>query len=245
VDRKRSFNFNRICDFPEVENNYEKSLFLTFDMDWANDDVLNYCIDKLEESSIKATFFVTNETPVLERLRHSDLFELGIHPNFNFLLEGDHRYGVDYNEVIDYYLKIVPDAVSVRSHSLTQNGPIMDEFIRRGLIYDVNLLLMYMSEIELKPIPYYSEGFTRLPYFWEDDTYILYNQKVEVPKLVSRPGLKIFDFHPIHVFLNTSDLSQYDNVRPYLHQTSKLIEHRNKKYFGTCDFLNELIHLCK
>ena len=240
-----AFNFKRICDFPEVQNDFESSLFLTFDIDWANDDVLNYCIDSLEVNSVKATFFVTHETPVLERLRKSNLFELGIHPNFNFLLNSDHRYGKNYKEVIDYYLNMVPDAVSVRSHSLTQNGPIVDEFIRRGLVYDVNLLLMYLSEIELKPIPYYTKGFTRLPYYWEDDTYILYNQKVEIPKLLSRPGLKIFDFHPIHVFLNTSDLRQYDDARPYLHRTNELIKSRNKDFFGTCDFLNELIKVSK
>jgi hypothetical protein len=236
-----AFDFKRICDFPEVQDNFENSLFLTFDIDWANDDVLNYCIDILEMNSVKATFFVTHETPVLERLRKSDLFELGIHPNFNFLLNGDHRYGKDYKEVIDYYLDMVPDAVSVRSHSITQNGPIVDEFIERGLVYDVNLLLMYLSEIELKPIPYYTEGFIRLPYYWEDDTYILYNQKVKIPQLVSRPGLKIFDFHPIHVFLNTSDLKQYDAARPHLYQTKDLVEFRNRDSFGTCDFLSELI----
>lgn len=236
------FDFKRICDFPEVHNDFENSLFLTFDIDWANDDVLNYCIDLLEVNSVKATFFVTHETHVLERLRKSDLFELGIHPNFNFLLNGDHRYGKNYKEVIDYYLNMVPDAVSVRSHSLTQSAPIVDEFIRRGLAFDVNLLLMYLSEIELKPIPYYTEGFTRLPYYWEDDTYIHYNQKVDIDKLVSRSGLKIFDFHPIHVFLNTSDLRQYDDARPHLHNTNELINYRNKDFFGTNDFLVHLIN---
>lgn len=236
------FDFKRICDFPEVQNDFENSLFLTFDIDWANDDVLNYCIDLLEVNSVKATFFVTHETHVLERLRKSDLFELGIHPNFNFLLNGDHRYGKNYKEVIDYYLNMVPDAVSVRSHSLTQSAPIVDEFIRRGLAFDVNLLLMYLSEIELKPIPYYTEGFTRLPYYWEDDTYIHYNQKVDIDKLVSRSGLKIFDFHPIHVFLNTSDLRQYDDARPHLYNTNELINYRNKDIFGTNDFLVSLIN---
>jgi hypothetical protein len=240
-----AFDFKRICDFPEVQNDFENSLFLTFDIDWANDDVLNYCIDILEVNSVKATFFVTHETPVLERLRKSDLFELGIHPNFNFLLNGDYRYGKDYKEVIDYYLSMVLDAVSVRSHSLTQNGPIVDEFIRRGLVYDVNLFLMYLSEIELKPIPYYKEGFTRLPYFWEDDTYILYNQKVEVPNLVSKPGLKIFDFHPIHVFLNSANLNNYERARPYLQETNELVRFKNRDCFGTFDFLIRLININK
>jgi len=42
----------------------------------------------------------------------------------------------------------------------------------------------------------------------------------------NRPGLKVFDFHPIHVFLNTELLDRYDRTR-HLHQKpGELIKHR-------------------
>ena len=238
----KDLQFLRICDFESVEDNFDDSLFLTFDIDWASVEVLNYTVDLLEQYNAKATFFVTHETPVLDRLKASESFELGIHPNFNFLLNGDFRYGKNYKEVIQYYLEMVPDAVSVRSHSLTQSASIIDEFIAKGLKYDLNLLLMHLSEMDLKPIPYYHDGFTRLPYYWEDDTHILYNREVEVEQLLMRKGLKIFDFHPIHVFLNTSDLKQYDAARPYLQNFDKLQEFKNSGK-GTCDFIIELMTL--
>jgi hypothetical protein len=235
------FNFQRICDFESLNSDYENSIFLTFDIDWASDEVLNYTIDLLEEYNAKATFFVTHKTPVLERLRASNKFELGIHPNFNFLLNGDFRYGKNYKEVIQYYLDMVPDAVSVRSHSLTQSAQIIDEFIVKGLKFDLNLLLMHISNMELRPIPYYADNFIRLPYFWEDDTSILYNKEICVEELLAKKGLKIFDFHPIHVFLNSYDLNQYDLAKPYLQTFDKLKEFKNYSK-GTCSFIKELMN---
>ncbi len=66
------------------EHTWKDKIFLTFDIDWANDDVLNDTIDLIERSDIAATWFVTHDTPVLNRLRANPRFELGIHPNFNF-----------------------------------------------------------------------------------------------------------------------------------------------------------------
>lgn len=239
------FDFQRICDFDNLKNSYDNSIFLIFDIDWACDEVLNYCVDLLEKYEAKATFFVTHPTSVLDRIRENQNFELGIHPNFNFLLNGDHRYGSNFKEVINYYHEMVPDAVSVRSHSLTQSASIIDEFVVRGIKYDVNLLIMYLSEIELKPIPYYHNGFMRLPYFWEDDTYILYNREVGMETLLRNQGLKIFDFHPIHVFLNTSDLRQYDVARPFLKDYKRLKDFQIDADKGTRRFLEQLMNFAK
>ena len=54
-----------------------QSIFLTLDIDWAHDEVLNDTIDLLESSRIKATWFATHDTKVLERLRVNQIFEMG------------------------------------------------------------------------------------------------------------------------------------------------------------------------
>lgn len=69
------------------------AIFLTFDIDWAHDEVLNDTIDIVERAGVAATWFVTHDTPVLERLKHNPNFELGIHPNFNYLLQGNSKNG--------------------------------------------------------------------------------------------------------------------------------------------------------
>ena len=79
----------------QVDNasSWEDSIFLTFDIDWVHDSLLAETIDLVEQARVKATWFVTHDTPLLDRLRANQKFELGIHPNFNFLLEGDVRNG--------------------------------------------------------------------------------------------------------------------------------------------------------
>ena len=56
--------------------------FISFDIDWAHDDVINYSIDILEKTEIRVSWFITHKTKVLERLKENSNFEIGIHPNF-------------------------------------------------------------------------------------------------------------------------------------------------------------------
>ena len=62
-------------------------------------------------------------------------FELGIHPNFNPLLDGK---GGSAEYIIDQMLELVPEAVSVRSYSLVQSSRLHELFHRKGLIFDCN-----------------------------------------------------------------------------------------------------------
>ena len=103
----------------ENEESWREKIFLTIDIDWAHDEILLDTIELVEEAGVAATWFVTHETEVLERLRSNPYFELGIHPNFNFLLQGDARNGGNAGEVISNVVQMVPEATSVRSHSMT------------------------------------------------------------------------------------------------------------------------------
>ena len=84
----------------ENPSSWEDKIFLTFDIDWCSDEVLSFTLDIIEKNNIKATFFVTHETLLLERMRDNPKIELGIHPNFNFLLNGDFRQGSSSKEVV-------------------------------------------------------------------------------------------------------------------------------------------------
>lgn len=235
------YEFIKIKDFENCKDNFENKLFLTFDIDWASDDVLNYTIDLLEKHNVCATFFVTHQTPLLSKIRNNPKFELGIHPNFNFLLNGDFRYGKNSSEVIDYYLEMVPDALSVRSHSVTYNSQILDTLFDRHLKYDLNIFLPRRSEIISKPIYFEDYGMTRLPYFWEDDDHFLFNEDPTPFKYMEHKGLKIFDFHPIHLFLNSENPKRYNDARNHLQNLVKLKEFVNTEDTGTETFINNLI----
>lgn len=220
----------------ETWNNHK---FLTLDIDWACDEVLTYSIDFIEKYNVPATWFITHDTPILDRLRENPNFELGIHPNFNPLLDGDNRLGKNSNEVIANIKNIVPEAKSVRSHSMTQSSNLLDLFKDHGLTHDSNHFIPTQSNIELKPWTHWN-GLTKVPYFWEDDVACIYND-LSIEKHFDKTGLKVFDFHPIHIFLNTETLQRYEDTRP-LHQNAKsLLDCRNTEKYGTCDALKQLL----
>tara|TARA_B100000700_G_C14864612_1_gene770325 strand:+ start:300 stop:767 length:468 start_codon:yes stop_codon:yes gene_type:complete len=151
--------FHRIDQIqPEDETTWLGKVLLTFDIDWCTDDLLREVLDLLETRNAPATFFATHETGLLDRIRSNELFELAVHPNFNPLLSGDFRYGKSFQEVIAYYKKLIPDATSVRSHSMTQNSSILYEMGNQGYRLDCNHFIPYTADIPLKPWPMWKGG---------------------------------------------------------------------------------------
>ena len=226
-----------------LSDNFESKVFLTFDIDWAHDDVLSDTIDILDCYSVSATFFATHVSPTLERITANPLYELGIHPNFNPLIEKNSI--LNCNSILEDIISIVPTAKSVRCHSMFQSSRILDIIASHNITHDVNHFIPYQSGINLLPWLHWNK-LIRVPYFWEDDVHILYNSIASnnlTPRDIlqqSLPGIKVFDFHPIHIFLNTDSLALYDNSRPYLHNPTRLQHFRNP-LFGTRNLLVDLL----
>lgn len=217
-------------------NDYENKIFITFDMEWVEDEVLEFVLNLIESYKIPCTFLVTHETTLLTQMKNNPLIELGIHPNFNFLLEGDFRYGKNIQEVINYYKKIVPEALSVRSHSLTESSIIIKAFYQEGLKYDLNTFIPFSSGIEIKPFIYFTDNLIKVPHFWEDDVHVLLNWDYDVKKYINYPGLKVFDFHPVHIYLNTTNLDQY-----YEYKRNGKKSVKKSRRLGIRDFFFNLI----
>lgn len=178
----------------QIDSYLNSAIGLTFDLDWAHDAIIADTIELLIRANVKATFFVTHKTSVFDSL--SQDFEMGIHPNFDG--------ATDFDSIIQSLLEIVPRAVGVRSHRLCQSSPILQAFADNGLEYDCNLLLCKQSH--LKPFTDWN-GLVRIPYFWEDDVYCIFEDPWALDILpMNSFGLKCFDFHPFHVFLDTETL---------------------------------------
>jgi hypothetical protein len=180
---------------------------ITLDCDWAPDFVLEYVADILTKNKVKATWFITNKSPFLSELESNPLFELGIHPNFD--MNSTHGNSVD--EVLTNMKKIVPDALSIRTHNLFQSTPILLQFQKYGIKNDVSLLLYKTPNLQ----PHYLKYFKlfRLPFFWEDDLEMEEQALWNETNIFSMKGLKIFNFHPIHIFLNSKDFSTYNTLK--------------------------------
>jgi len=191
----------------EVDSLFENPL-LTFDVDWAPDFMIKYVIDKLENKKIKATWFVTHESPILEKLISNPLFEVGIHPNFN----SNSTQGKNQDDILKNLKKLAPNSKSIRTHGLLQSTNILQKFYKFGIQNDVSLLLS--KEPCLKPHLSQFSKLLRLPYFWEDDIEMMEGSDwINVKKYFDIKGLRIFCFHPIHIFINSKTMNNYNKLK--------------------------------
>ncbi len=216
-------------------------LFLTFDVDWAHDDVLRDTIDLVSIYDLPITWFITHMTDMLADLRKNRVkWDLGIHPNFNRLLDGSERGTAA--EILGNLLEIVPEARSVRSHSLVQSSMLYKLFMKFGLSHDSNDYLPSYSGFELKPFCL-EIGLVKVPYCFSDELWCIKGGGADDFKaLLRRNGMLVFNFHPIHVFLNTESLERYEKTRHIHHLPKELIKYRYQGY-GTRNRLIELLTL--
>lgn len=233
----RSTQFSRISSIdPDIPDTYDR-VFLTFDIDWAHDEVVHSAIDMVEKAGVEATWFITHASPIVNRLRGNPLFEIGIHPNFNFLLDGDKRNGGDIREVIDRLMNVCPEAKSLRSHSLSSSTKLLQLMPEYGLTHESNLYVPFSAGVtksSLVPFKLWN-GVIRVPHIFEDDLHMLegggekrsFNGRIM--ECLSLKGAKVFDFHPIHVFLNSECFERYDSSRNVHHQPEEL---KLLRYFG-------------
>ena len=185
---------------------------LTFDTDWCPDFAIDFVADVLVRNAVAATWFITHESPAIGRLRrHPALFEIGIHPNF--LPNSTH--GDSPAAVLSNCFRLVPGARSARNHGLAQSTPLLGEMMRAGVAVDVSLFLPGSSNLQPHAFRYYGNALLRVPYNWEDD------YEMSQPRRSwsfegwnrGRPGLRVLDFHPIHVYLNAPDIGGYDAIK--------------------------------
>ena len=221
---------------------YDNEIYLTFDTDWADDAVLRDTIDLLDARGVAATVFATHTSPLLSALAGHPRIEVGLHPNFNALLDAGARENAE--AILARIHGAFPAAVSLRSHSLFQSSRLQHLFAGRGLVFEVNQFIPSWSGMACRP---YREitGMLRVPYFWEDDVHVMAMANGLVPEwsadaMLDHAGLKVFDFHPIHVFLNTERMDRYERSRDAHRDVARLATHRCPSP-GTRTFLNDLI----
>ncbi len=186
---------------------------LTLDVDWAPDCAIDYVAQILIERNVKATWFVTHRSEAIEKLEeHSDLFELGIHPNF---LDGS-THGKSEDEVLAHIKEIVPNAITMRTHGLYQSTSFLIKAnVKYGIDIDVSLFLPRAPNLIPHLIQWHGAKLWRIPYFWEDDSEMFEDHSLWnlLDEKLCVPGMKIFDFHPIHIALNSNKFSLYNDLK--------------------------------
>lgn len=221
--------------------NKKTKVAVTIDTDWASDEVMEYAIDLLLKYKVKTTWFITNDSNATRKLfDNRDIFEVGIHPNFLF----NSTQGSSVEEIMFNLLSIHPQAKIMRTHSLYQSTPMFETVLNKfpGIKIDVSLFLPYEKHISSHryyTVSGYNRAYiVRIPYIWEDD-YEMYlpkpNFKFDMGRF-SGNGIKIFDFHPIHIALNSAMLGAYTELRNYCPSGISKLKLKDVSKFRQDDF---------
>jgi hypothetical protein len=189
-------------------NGQAPSAIVTIDVDWAPDFMIRAVAKMLLEASVRSTWFVTHRSEAVHELREKpELFELGIHPNF---LEGS-SHGRTPEEVIKHCMDLVPEAVCMRTHALVQSTPLLESVVRLSPVRtDVSLFLPGVPAVGPLVQHAVSASLLRVPYSWEDDDEMARPRPCwDYTAHLVGSGPVIFDFHPVHVYLNSSSFEPY------------------------------------
>ena len=233
---KRTKKINEIC----VNNHltWSSSVFLTFDTDWADDFIIEDTLEILTRYNHSATLFATGQSSLIRDLQSSRDFEIGIHPNFNPLLFVKEKTSTAY-DIIDAMKTSFPTAKSIRSHSLTQNELLLDLLAAHDIKNICNHFLPFTKTGEIQPFQLWND-LQLIPHRYQD------NVSLKIPSLkpldlLNSNGLLVYNFHPIHLYLNTFSLKHYEKAKPFYHDRKGLEQHRHS---GT-GIRTEFIKLCE
>lgn len=202
---------------------------ITIDVDWAPDFMIDRVSKELAEAAVGATWFITHDSPAVQRLmKQTELFEFGLHPNFY----PDSSHGTNPREIMSAVKQIVGESRLMRTHGLVQSSQLL-ELAMKEFGIEIDLSLFLPGTANICPHQLYletgSKGLTRIPYFWEDEVEVCNpNPRWDINcKKYSVPGLKIFNFHPVHIYANTIDMTEYNKLKeqgPLQEQTEQSAE---------------------
>jgi len=224
---------------PDDKQSWEGRVFLTFDIDWAHEEIIMDCHSLVGEAGVPSTWFITHSGPHLEILKADPLVEIGIHPNFNGLINGEGKDSCI--KIIEDLQAFHPQASALRSHSLLQSERLLDLFKEMGMTHISN---MYVPrDAGFVPSPFFLwDQIAVVPHTYQDNVEMRSNKELSLSGCLSRENHSVVLMHPIHVFLNSNNMGLYEHTREYHRQPEKLIKFRQDRY-GIRDSLKEALDI--
>lgn len=203
---------------------------LTIDLDWAQDFIIKDTLSLLDKYRINATIFCTHKTGIKFDRRH----ELGIHPNIRSINEADKK--------LSQLMKIYPRSIGIRSHALFSSYYLYRIYKKAGLRYESNYMMFAQPNIKVFPV----SNILQFPIYFMDDVYLKITPgsktKFCINEFLRGPEncLKIFAFHPIHIFMNTRSINEYERFKS-LTTKNDLEIFRNTASLGIRDMFEALL----
>jgi hypothetical protein len=88
---------------------------------------------------------------------------------------------------------------------------ILLRYVAHGLEYESNVFLP--GHPGLQPVRRFEE-LVSIPFYWSDDKHLERGSPFEIEALnLDASGLKVLNFHPIHVYMNTTSPEHYASFK--------------------------------
>jgi len=188
-------------------------ILMTLDVDWAPDWMIEAAAQALKAAGVRATWFATHQSPATTALLAEPLFEVGLHPNF---LAGS-SHGATPDAVMTTLRSWFPAARSVRTHSLAQSEPTLALMADRyGVEVDCSIHLQHAAHVAPHSLVLSDGGarLVRIPHVFQDNMHMMSGYGWDFPApWLQTPGLKVMNFHPVHLALNSDDSRAYDHAK--------------------------------
>ncbi len=234
-----------------INRNKESNVLITVDADWAPDFMIEKISNVFLDNNVSATFFVTHKSNYLKDLIKDKNFEIGMHfYKFAYKDENSQKKHDDglinfFSEICDFYKTNI---TSNRFHRLQYSYRDFEFLKKLGINNDLSSLLFNQKNIE----PHYNILYDifHLPYFFEDGICENIGNNYYNKINIFSKGMKIFNFHPLNVYINSSEKKHRDN---FLFKITDLVNVKenfasqfvNNESFGSYDFLIKLIKKLK
>jgi hypothetical protein len=200
---------------PAVDLGRAPLFIVTMDTDWCPLEVLDYALAEIVDPRLPLTIFSTGTYPSLAVRRRT---ETALH------------YNVDNTSFTEAFTRIaaeLPGAGGARGHSLAFSERLRALYAPFGISYDSSYMMYRQQHIVPFPI---ARGVLELPIYFMDLFAMEYEdsdfQRFPHPAELAGPGLKIFDFHPVHLLLNTPSPQYYFEHKQWYHNPQRLLENR-------------------
>ncbi len=218
-------------------------LVITSDTDFVSDGILSYAYSTLTDTP--CTFFVTgNSDFVATTMSQNKLWEVEPHPNF---IDGS-THGNSIGRVFDTVNSFKVNGAGFRCHRYFFSNDVAERFADIGYKYSSNVC----TDLQCVPPFKTRYGLMEFPIFFEDGGFLKYHGTPNFERVLDRmnnpDGIYVFNFHPIHIALNSCDFTtsralkdtlSYEQYRALSMQD--VFKVRNSKQYGMSDFLNDLL----
>jgi len=220
-------------------------ILITLDVDWAPDFIIRDVAELLRSAGVRSTWFATHESEAIRELEKDPLFEIGIHPA-SYTTDG-------MKDSMREMKRLFPQADSLRTHGLFHSSILRHaETVDHGIRIDSSTYLREMPHISPFYTYYDSKPLLSVPFFWtEDGEMYAPGSSFQAERIVEVPGLKVLDYHPVHIWLNSRTMDRYNGLKAKLGPPTKWTEkdlaggRPEEGARGAGDHFKDMLEICR